>query len=142
MDRPTDGRTDKAGCRVAQHATKKLQRLNTFENQVSGIGFSEKNVFKTTRIWVTNSLSFLPYVHHILYLEEGRIARQGTYQEIIKENDTFAAFVTSKIDASKDVDNDGDSGLEEDEKKIGQKKPISKELETNDVDGSLSCRYT
>ena len=81
-------------------------------------------------------------VHRILYLEEGRIARQGTYQEIIKENDTFAAFVTSKIDASKDVDNDGDSGLEEDEKRKGQKKQISKEVETNDVDWSLSCIYT
>lgn len=118
--------------------SKKLQRLYTFENQVSGIGFSEKNVFKTTRIWVTNSLSFLPYVHHILYLEEGRIARQGTYQDIMQENEAFAEFITSKIDASKEVENSGKSGLEGDEKKAGQKTQISQKLKNNDVNGSLS----
>ena len=118
--------------------SEKLQRLTTFENQVSGIGFSEKNVFKTTRIWVTNSLSFLPYVHHILNLEEGRITKQGTYRDIMQENEAFAEFITSRIDASKDVENSGKSGLERDEKKAGQKTQISQKSKNNDVNGSLS----
>ena len=56
----------------------------------------------------------------------------------MQENEAFAEFITSRIDASKDVENSGKSGLEGDEKKAGQKTRISQKLKNNDVNGSLS----
>ena len=35
-----------------------------------------------TRLWVTNNLSFLPQVDHIIVLENGSILDQGTYQDL------------------------------------------------------------
>ena len=36
-----------------------------------------------TRVWVTNSLSNLPSVDHIIVMENGKIIEQGTFQELL-----------------------------------------------------------
>ncbi len=35
-----------------------------------------------TRILVTHALHFLPYVDHIILMDDGKIAEQGTYNEL------------------------------------------------------------
>ena len=52
-----------------------------FENIISSD--SEKSLLRNkTRLWVTNNLSFLPQVDHIIVLENGSILDQGTYQDL------------------------------------------------------------
>ena len=52
-----------------------------FENIISSD--TEKSLLRNkTRLWVTNNLSFLPQVDHIIVLENGSILDQGTYQEL------------------------------------------------------------
>uniref|UniRef100_A0A671LHG9 Canalicular multispecific organic anion transporter 2-like n=1 Tax=Sinocyclocheilus anshuiensis TaxID=1608454 RepID=A0A671LHG9_9TELE len=51
-----------------------------------------------TRILVTHGISFLPQVHNILVLVEGRVSEMGSYQDLLKQNGAFAdcfGFVTS-----------------------------------------------
>ena len=52
-----------------------------FENIISSD--TEKSLLRNkTRLWVTNNLSFLPQVDHIIVLENGSILDQGTYQDL------------------------------------------------------------
>ena len=52
-----------------------------FENIISSD--TEKSLLRNkTRLWVTNNLSFLPQVDHIIVLENGSIVDQGTYQDL------------------------------------------------------------
>ena len=52
-----------------------------FENIISSD--TEKSLLRNkTRLWVTNNLSFLPQVDHIILLENGSILDQGTYQDL------------------------------------------------------------
>lgn len=47
-----------------------------------------------TRLFVTNSLCFLPQVDQIIMLDGGTIAEIGTYDELRnKESGTFAEFI-------------------------------------------------
>ncbi|XP_060795614.1 ATP-binding cassette sub-family C member 3 isoform X2 [Neoarius graeffei] len=46
-----------------------------------------------TRILVTHSISFLPQVDNIMVLVEGRVSEMGSYQDLLKENGTFAEFL-------------------------------------------------
>uniref|UniRef100_A0A671LL09 Canalicular multispecific organic anion transporter 2-like n=1 Tax=Sinocyclocheilus anshuiensis TaxID=1608454 RepID=A0A671LL09_9TELE len=43
-----------------------------------------------TRILVTHGISFLPQVHNILVLVEGRVSEMGSYQDLLKQNGAFA----------------------------------------------------
>jgi ABC-type transport system involved in cytochrome bd biosynthesis fused ATPase/permease subunit len=52
-----------------------------FENIISSD--TKKSLLRNkTRLWVTNNLSFLPQVDHIIVLENGSILDQGTYQDL------------------------------------------------------------
>ncbi|KAL0954619.1 hypothetical protein HGRIS_003577 [Hohenbuehelia grisea] len=57
-----------------------------------------QNVLQTslsgkTRLLVTHALHFLPQVDYIYTIADGRIAERGTYDELLKSNGAFAAFV-------------------------------------------------
>ena len=62
MDRQTDGRTDKAGCRVAYHATKDLKKdmfigfmfkefLGFILNKTGGIAVRQSNCIFVNLLW-------------------------------------------------------------------------------------------
>lgn len=46
-----------------------------------------------TRILVTHALHFLPQVDFIYVVDEGTIAEQGTYNELMDRGDAFARFI-------------------------------------------------
>ena len=46
-----------------------------------------------TRLFVTNSLSFLPQVDQILMIENGTICQNGTYDELKDKDGPFANFI-------------------------------------------------
>lgn len=48
-----------------------------------------------TRVLVTHRLSALPRVDRILFMEEGRIIDQGSFEELLARNQKFREFTTS-----------------------------------------------
>lgn len=51
-----------------------------------------------TRIFVTNSLSFLPQFDQIVYLENGNVKETGNYDELVsKENGSFNSFMNTYL---------------------------------------------
>ena len=47
----------------------------------------------TTRILVTHSITFLPYVDHIIVLKNGKISEQGNYAELKEKKGEFSEFL-------------------------------------------------
>lgn len=62
-----------------------------------------------TRLFATNSLSFLPECDKIIMLKEGTVFMMGTYEELVKD-DEFSSFIGEYLQQ-----NDNDH-----EKKIGK----------------------
>ena len=50
-------------------------------------------ICKQTRLFVTNSLSFLPQADEIWMLDEGVIQESGSYEELKNRNGMFANFI-------------------------------------------------
>ncbi len=48
-----------------------------------------------TRILATHRLSILPHVHRILFLKDGFLRSQGTFQELLSNDPEFVAFTSS-----------------------------------------------
>ncbi|CAE7942327.1 ABCC2, partial [Symbiodinium sp. KB8] len=46
-----------------------------------------------TRIMVTNQLHFLPEVDRIILLDKNEVAAIGTYEELLRDNATFASML-------------------------------------------------
>ena len=46
-----------------------------------------------TRVFVTNSLSFLPQVDGIIMLENGTVSESGSFEELKNKNGSFAKFI-------------------------------------------------
>ena len=68
-----------------------------FENIISSDTEKMRN---KTRLWVTNNLSFLPQVDHIIVLENGSILDQGTYQDLAQRKSlNNLPLVQSDIDS-------------------------------------------
>ena len=57
----------------------------------------------TTRIFVTNSLSFLPQVDEVVMLENGRIIQKGTYEQLSSQHGPFAQFIQSHLKTQRDA---------------------------------------
>ncbi|RIB07051.1 ABC transporter [Gigaspora rosea] len=56
---------------------------------------------KKTRLLVTHHLHYLPQVDYVIYMEDGKIAEQGTYEKLMKDGKIF-----SKLIAEYGADND------------------------------------
>lgn len=54
---------------------------------------------KKTRLLVTNQLQILPEVDHILYMADGRIRDQGTFDELLKSDVDFKKLMDEIISA-------------------------------------------
>lgn len=83
---------------VDSHVAKKL-----FDNVFS----SKTGLLRgKTRVLVTNSVSVLPSVDHIVVLQDGKISESGSYKQLIKKGGAFAAFLEefSVTVAGSDVD--------------------------------------
>lgn len=51
-----------------------------------------------TRVFVTNSLSFLPQVDSIIMLENGSVAESGSFEELKGKNGSFAKFIRNYLE--------------------------------------------
>lgn len=69
---------------------KKISKTN-FKNLLHSIFFIK------TRIFVTNSLSFLPQVDEIVMLENGEIVEKGTYEQLTNDGGVFADFMKNYL---------------------------------------------
>ena len=73
-----------------------------FENVISN--GSGSLLAKKTRIWVTNNLSYLPFVDNIILLDNGRIIAQGSYQQLMTTCSRLKQLVDS-TNGNKDTQN-------------------------------------
>ena len=67
---------------------------------------------KKTRLLVTHHLHYLPQVDYIICMEDGEIAEQGTYEELIKNRKNFSKLIAKYGGA------ESDSKIKEDEESI------------------------
>nr|UOU03336.1 ATP-binding cassette subfamily C1-5 [Brachionus rubens] len=82
-----------------------------FDQVIGPNGFLNKK----TRIFVTNSLGFLPQVDEVIVLENGRVVEQGKYDELIAKNGAFASFIKTHVNdkvAEENVVEDHDEKLD------------------------------
>ena len=66
---------------------------------------------KKTRILVTHGISFLPLVHQIVVMKEGKISEIGTYHQLLANKGAFAEFLIEQMNEQQnpnreDVDED------------------------------------
>ena len=50
-----------------------------------------------TRLFVTNSMSYLPQCNQIIMLDGGNVSEMGTYDQLLKKNGTFADFIRNYL---------------------------------------------
>lgn len=63
-----------------------------------------------TRVFVTNSITYLSKMDHIVVLRHGRISEQGSYHELLQQNGAFAEFISNYLaEDHSDDDKDEDS---------------------------------
>ncbi|CAG8569610.1 26962_t:CDS:10 [Dentiscutata erythropus] len=73
---------------------------------------------KKTRLLVTHHLHYLPQVDYIIYMEDGKIAEQGTYEELMNDGKTFSKLIAEYGEAkNSEVKKDKESTLDEKENK-------------------------
>jgi ABC-type multidrug transport system ATPase subunit len=65
----------------------------------------KKKYKKKTRIFATNTMSFLSQCDKIIMLDNGVIVEEGEYDELIEKSGSFAGFIRSFLD--KTNNNDG-----------------------------------
>ena len=80
-----------------------------FENV---IGSKNESVLKNkTRLWVTNQVSYLSNVDHILFLKDGQVIEQGSFEELMKSNGPLFNFIQDH--ATKKEDDEEESKMKE-----------------------------
>ncbi|CAG8815953.1 13829_t:CDS:2, partial [Racocetra persica] len=74
---------------------------------------------KKTRLLVTHHFHYLPQVDYIIYMEDGKIAEQGTYEELIKGGKAFSKLIAEYGEAENadEIKNDEESTLNKKENK-------------------------
>ena len=75
-------------------------KILMFDEATSALdNITQKNVseaidsLKCTRIVIAHRLSTIQHADRIIYLDKGKIAEEGTYDELIAKNGLFAALV-------------------------------------------------
>ncbi|RIB04579.1 P-loop containing nucleoside triphosphate hydrolase protein [Gigaspora rosea] len=70
---------------------------------------------KKTRLLVTHHLHYLPQVDYVIYMEDGKIVEQGTYEALMKDEKTFSKLIAEYGEAKYDdeIKNDDESTLNE-----------------------------
>jgi ABC-type transport system involved in cytochrome bd biosynthesis fused ATPase/permease subunit len=74
-----------------------------------------------TRILVTHALHFLPLVDRILVVDNGKIAEEGTYSELVKAGGAFSQLVR-QFGAQDDAEKDKEEEPEEEARDVTQKR--------------------
>ena len=64
---------------------------------------------RKTRILVTHGISFLPDTDYILVMKNGRIAEQGSYSQLIKQQGEFSAFILEQLKTAEDSETETDN---------------------------------
>jgi ABC-type sulfate/molybdate transport systems ATPase subunit len=77
-----------------------------FQNVISGV------LDGKTRILVTHALHFLPLVDRILVMDNGKVAEEGTYNELVHAGEAFSRLV-------KQFGAQGDAEVEKETDEIG-----------------------
>ncbi|XP_054832209.1 ATP-binding cassette sub-family C member 3 [Eublepharis macularius] len=67
-----------------------------------------------TRILVTHGINFLPQVDYIVVLVDGKISEMGSYQELLKQNKSFADFLRNYA-PDEDIEEDEPTIVEDEE---------------------------
>ena len=100
-----------------------------------------------TRLFVTNSLNFLPQVDEIMMIEDGFLIETGTYNQLKDQNGKFTEFMKAFLDANEAnqefIKNIGSSEIKSLEKQISIKDEkltraesiVSKESDSKVKDG-------
>lgn len=63
-----------------------------------------KHLKDKTLVVVMNQLNFLAQMDHIIFVDDGRIAAQGTYDEVMQSNAKFAELVDTHVDDGDNVE--------------------------------------
>jgi len=103
---------------------------------------------ETTRVFVTNSLSFLPQFDRILMVEDGRVVEEGSYAELTRQPGPFTEFIRIFAESRQTSTGDGSSsevvGLVE-ENKAGRGKGagivVRERIESGQVKASVVWEY-
>ena len=67
-------------------------------------------VLQATRVLVTHQLQYLPAADRVLVLRDGRLAEQGSYQELVARGVDFHQFQHSaEVEGEGAADGEGDS---------------------------------
>ncbi|CAG8759895.1 27966_t:CDS:10, partial [Gigaspora margarita] len=94
---------------------------------------------KKTRLLVTHHLHYLPQVDYVIYMEDGKIVEQGTYEALMKDEKTFSKLIAEygKTKYDDEIKNNDESTLNE-KKNKDQIFDLSKEFMSTEE----QCRGT
>ena len=56
-----------------------------------------------TRIWVTNQVSYLPFTDKVIFMKDGKVLEQGSYQELMKLKGSLFDFVQQHLMEDEDT---------------------------------------
>nr|QUF59451.1 ATP-binding cassette transporter Abcc1-6-2 [Brachionus angularis] len=79
-----------------------------------------KHIFDNTRIFATNSLSFLSECNRIIMLEKGIIKEMGSFNDLMKKKSYFSEFLGQYTQNQKKLEEENSDNIDS--------KPISKEI--------------
>ncbi|CAG8547028.1 11089_t:CDS:10 [Funneliformis mosseae] len=101
-----------------------------------------------TRILVTHHLHVLPNVDYVICMENGKIAEQGTYEELMRDGKAFAKLIEEygEAEAEEEIDEKSDEKEIEKEISTGVVAPVkalmtTEERVTGSVDNSVYFAY-
>jgi len=77
-----------------------------------------------TRVFVTNSLSFLPQVDEIILLEHGQIVEKGSYEQLKNKNAAFTDFIRLYLQSQDANKNNQQENNDENIEEIPEKKVV------------------
>ncbi|UZJ54083.1 hypothetical protein CBS101457_003403 [Exobasidium rhododendri] len=89
---------------------------------------------KVTQVLVTHSLQFLPYADEIVYMQDGAIAEQGSYRDLIENKGAFAKLI-EQHKGSSSVDETDPGTLQDGD---SSSTLLTAEKEQKDAEGDLA----